>query len=66
MDKLFVVNYDKAFTNGKFLDTAFVAYESDVMDFKEKILQGSNQEAAVSIDSNNIEVGKYGSLVTYP
>jgi hypothetical protein len=48
------------------LDTAFVAYESDVLDFKEKILQGSNQEAAVSIDSNNIEVGKYGSLVTYP
>lgn len=48
------------------MDTAFVAYESDVMDFKEKILQRSNQEAAVSIDSNNIEVGKYGSLVTYP
>jgi hypothetical protein len=28
------------------------------MDFKEKILQRSNQEAAVSIDSNNNEVGK--------
>jgi hypothetical protein len=40
------------------LDTAFGAYEHDVMDFKEKILQRSNQEAAVSIDSNNNEVGK--------
>jgi hypothetical protein len=48
------------------LDTAFGAYEHDVMDFKEKILQRSNQEAAVSIDSNNNEVGKYGSVVTYP
>jgi hypothetical protein len=36
------------------------------MDFKEKILQRSNQEAAVNIDSNNNEVGKYGSVVTYP
>ena len=48
------------------MDTAFGAYESAVMDFKEKILQRSNQEAAVSIDSNNNETGKYGSLVTYP
>jgi hypothetical protein len=47
----FVVNYDKAFTNGNFLDNAFVAYESAVMDFKEKIAT-SNQEAAASIDSN--------------
>jgi hypothetical protein len=46
------------------LDTAFGAYESAVMDFKEKILQPSNQEAAASIDSNNNEVGKDGS-VTY-
>jgi hypothetical protein len=61
----FVVNYDKAFANGTFLDTAFGAYESAVMDFKEKILQPSNQEAAASIDSNNNEVGKDGS-VTYP
>jgi hypothetical protein len=60
-----VVNYDKAFTNGTFLDTAFGAYESAVMGLKEKILQPSNQEAAASIASNNNEVGKDGS-VTYP
>jgi hypothetical protein len=60
-----VVNYDKASTNGTFLDTAFGAYESAVMDFKEEILQPSNQEGAASIDSNNNEVGKDGS-VTYP
>lgn len=33
----FDVNYDNAFTNGNFLDTAFGAYKSAVMDYKEKI-----------------------------
>lgn len=34
----FDVNYDNvAFTNGNFLDTAFRAYKSAVMDYKEKI-----------------------------
>ncbi|MDP8888043.1 MAG: hypothetical protein M3M89_00230 [Thermoproteota archaeon] len=60
----FVVNYGKTFTDGNFLDTALGACESAVMDFK-KVLQPSNQEASASIDSNNNEVGKVGS-VTYP
>ena len=34
----FVVNHDKAFTNGNLLDIAFETYEPAVMDFKEKIL----------------------------
>jgi len=61
----FVVNYDKAFTNGTFLDTAFGAYESVVMDLRKNFATFEPRSRCHSIDSNNNEVGKDGSL-TYP
>ncbi len=65
----FVVNCDKAFTNGNFLNPVFGAYESAIMDFKEKISQRLTtfeQEATGKYRwQQNDEVGE-DSLVTYP
>ena len=59
----------KLFTNGNFLNPVFGAYESAVMDFKEKISQHLatfEQEATAKCRwQQNNELGE-DSLVTYP